>query len=208
MPPGPTPRILRKGSPEAASALGSADELLATAHARAREVIAAAEEEAARVRAEASAVALEARRAAADAGHAEGLGRAAAALALAAEAREARLAELDGAVVDVAIEIARRLVGRELASSPEAVVDVARRALRAAAGCGDIVLRAAPGDLATLREADGVLRTLIDRGGLAIEPDPALAPGEVVVEASRGRVDARIGAQLDAFRRALDPEGR
>jgi flagellar biosynthesis/type III secretory pathway protein FliH len=203
---GPTPRILRHGSPEAAAALGRADALLDEAQARAREVVAAAEEEAARLRAAAAGEAVTARRAAADAGHAEGMGRAAAALALAAEVREAKLAELDSAVVEVALEIARRLVGRELSTSPDAVVEVAGRALRAAAGCGDIVLRASPEDLETLRAAEGRLGTLIERGTLTTAPDPRLGRGEVVVEAPGGRVDARIEAQLEAFRRALQVE--
>lgn len=205
---GANPRILKKGSPQASAARGSADELLAAAHERSRAIVAAAEEEAARLRDGAATAAREARMAAAAEGHAEGLGRAAAALALAAEVREAKLAELDHAVVDVALEIARRVVGRELATAPAAVLDVARRALRAAAGCGDIVLRVAPADLASIRGADDDLRALVDRGALSVSEEPTLAPGEVVVEASGGRVDARITAQLEAFRRALRPEGR
>jgi flagellar biosynthesis/type III secretory pathway protein FliH len=127
-------------------------------------------------------------------------------IALATEIREAKLAELDAAVVEVAVEIARRILGRELTASPGTVVDVARRALRVASGCGDIVLRAAPEDAAALREAEGVLRRLVERGSLSVVEDAGLGRGEVVVESSGGRVDARIDAQLDSFRRALQAE--
>lgn len=198
------PRVLKKGSAEAAPRC--AEEILASAQARSRELLAEAEGAAAGIRAAACADALQARATAVEEGHAEGRARAAALLALATEAREARLAELDSAVVEVALEVARRILGRELTASPGLVVDVARRALRAASGCGDIVLRAAPADLEPLVEADGVLRRLVERGSLAVVEDPGLARGEVVVEASGGRVDARIDAQLDAFRRALQAE--
>jgi flagellar biosynthesis/type III secretory pathway protein FliH len=184
------------------------DELLAQAHERAREIIMAAEAAAAAVRGGAAEELRRARLAASADGHAEGMARAAAALALAADVREAKLAELDGALIEVALEIARQLVGRELAAAPEAIVDVAKRALRVAAGTGDIVLKVAPADLATIRDAGGSLRALVEQGSLALSEDAGLLAGEVVVESAGGRVDARIAAQLDAFRRALQAEGR
>jgi flagellar assembly protein FliH len=204
---GAPPRVLKKGSIPATPGTASADALLTTARERSREILAAAEAEAERLRAGAIAEVSEARSAAAAAGFAEGRGLAAAILARAGEVREAKLAELDGAVVEVAIEIARRIVGRELATRPDAVLDVARRALRAAAGSGDIVLRVATGDLAAVREADDELRGLLERGALSLAEDPTLARGEIVVEACRGRIDARIDAQLEAFRKALRAEG-
>lgn len=192
---------------EAGLSRASGDELVAAARQRASEIVAAAEAEAVRVRSAASDEVGRARLAGSQEGHAEGMARAAAALALAAEVRDARLAELDGVVVEVALGIASRLVDRELSTSAEAVLGVARRALRAAAGCGDIVLRVAPTDLASVREASGALAQLVERGSLAVADDPTLQAGEVIVESTGGRVDARIGAQLDAFRRALEAEG-
>jgi len=200
--------MLKRGSLDGTAPFASAEGLLATARARATEVIAAAEAEAGRLRATVAEEVRLARLAGAKEGHAEGMARAAAALAMAAEAREARLAELDGAVVEVALEIAHRLVGRELSTTADSVLGVARRALRAAAGCGDIVLRVASGDLARVRAASDALAQLVERGSLAVAEDPTLQAGEVIVESAGGRVDARIGAQLDAFRRALQGEGR
>jgi flagellar biosynthesis/type III secretory pathway protein FliH len=181
--------------------------LLAAAEARAEGILRGAEVEASRIRAAASDEVAAARVEAAAAGRAEGLARAAAALALAADVREAKLAELDAAVVEVALDIARRVVGRELAASPDTVVELARRALRAAAGGGDITLRIAPGDAGRLHGADDALRAIVQRGALTIAEDPSLASGEVVVESAGGRVDARVDAQLEQFRRALQAEG-
>jgi flagellar biosynthesis/type III secretory pathway protein FliH len=66
----------------------------------------------------------------------------------------------------------------------------------------------ASGDLARVRAASDALAQLVERGSLAVAEDPTLQAGEVIVESAGGRVDARIGAQLDAFRRALQGEGR
>jgi flagellar biosynthesis/type III secretory pathway protein FliH len=206
---GGTGRILKKGSADPGAAIPRVVEgAVLEARARASQIIAEAEAQAAAVRANADADAGRTLSSAREQGHADGLAQAAASMALAAQVREAKLAELDRAVVDVALEVARRVLGRELETSPQAVLDVARRALRAAAGAGDIVLRICPGDLPTVREAAGPLSTLVLQGSLAIVEDPGLQRGEVVVEAPGGRVDARIGAQLEAFRRALQSEER
>jgi flagellar assembly protein FliH len=201
---GASSRVLKKGS---LSSAPTAEALIAAARERAGEIRAAAEAEGERLRREASEQLRLARLAAVEAGHAEGMARAAVALVRVAELRDAKVAELDTAVVELALDIARRLVGRELGASPGDVIGVARRALRAAAGLGDVVLRAAPPDLPAVREESGVLARLVERGSLTVVEDATLAAGEVIVESAGGRVDARISAQLDAFRRALLAEG-
>ena len=203
---GGSTRILKNGTPEAAAALTRPDAVLAAARAQGEEIVAAAGAEAASLRARAreeAGLALEAARVA---GKAEGLGQAAAALALAARARDEAIGSLEGTVVDAAVAIARRLVGRELAGSRQETLELARGALRAAAGLGDVVLRVAPSDLAALRGAGDALGALAGKGTLSLAEDPTLGPGEVIVEARGGRVDGRIEARLDALRRALDAE--
>jgi len=205
---GAPPRILKKGTAGVAAAARTPEEAMASAREGARQIVAAAEAEAERMRAALAEELLAARAAAAEEGYAEGRGRAAALLARAIAAREARLAEVDGAVVEIALEVAQRIVRHELAIAPAAVLDMARRALRAAAGRGEVVLRAAPEDLALLRGSEEELWTLVEGGALTLTEDPALARGEVIVESLGGRVDGRIEAQLGAFRRALGVEGR
>jgi flagellar biosynthesis/type III secretory pathway protein FliH len=199
-------RILKGGRP--ASPAPGSDESVSEARARAAEIVATAEASAGEIREQALEDARRARRAAFAAGHADGMASAAAALARVAEVEAARLAELDAAVVEVALEIARRVVGREIATRPADVLDMARRALRAAAGAGDVVVRVAPTDVGTVREALPALQAACDRGALSIAEDPGLDPGEVVVETGGGRVDARVAAQLEAFRRVLSPVDR
>jgi flagellar assembly protein FliH len=138
------------------------------------------------------------------AGHAKGL----------AEAREqgkARIARLDAiceqaarplAALDAAVEqelaqlavaIARRVIGHELATRPEGIVQAVRQAAAALpAATRELRVRLHPDDLALVRELD------------ATEPhwqlvaDPALARGDCLLESERSRLDARVETRLAA----------
>ncbi|HEY6005251.1 MAG TPA: flagellar assembly protein FliH, partial [Anaeromyxobacter sp.] len=81
-----------------------------------REMIAAAEDEARRVRAEAEAFREAVRREAVEEGRREGLASAAAALALAGAERDRLLAEAGRELVSLALAVARKVLGDELAA--------------------------------------------------------------------------------------------
>lgn len=102
------------------------------------------------------------------------------------------LAAADRTLAAAAVELAAAILAREpQASSVEAV----ERALRIA---GDTVprrIRLAPSDLAALPASTAE--------GVDLVADPAVAPGDAIVELPRGDVDARIGAALDRARAAL-----
>ena len=63
----------------------------------------------------------------------------------------------------------------------------------------------APGDLDTLRRglADDLARLERERG-VAFAPEPALAPGDVRVDAGAGQVDARVREVLRHVRHELE----
>ena len=167
---------------------------LAEADAEAERILAAAREERARIHAEA-----------AEAGRQEGLGRAAATMAGAAAERERRLADLAGEVAALALEVARKVLGRELALDPEAVVALAAAAVAEARERREVALRVSPGDAPALRRSEGRLAALLARApGLSLREDPSLAPGEMVIETEAGTIDARVEAQLAALARALE----
>lgn len=136
-------------------------------------------------------------------GHAEGMARAAATLLHAEARRDGWLAAAEAEVVDLALEVARRLVGRELALDPGAVRAGAEAAVGAARGRRRATLRLHPAAAAALRGEEGPLAALGGLPSLELVSDPALAPGDAVVEAEGGAVDARLEVRLDAFRRAL-----
>jgi type III secretion protein L len=172
----------------------------ATAEARRR--LASADEAARatleRARSEAEALCAEARAR----GHEEGLAEAAEVLLRAVAQRDRLLASAEGDLVDLAIEIARRV----LASAAErgAVADVAARALELARLREHVAIRAHPADLAALRDAEPALLALLARArGIALRPDATIERGGVVVETEAGRIDARLETQLAGLRRAL-----
>lgn len=172
---------------------------------RARALVAAAEADAERIRGAAHDERDRVLAAAAEAGRQEGLGRAAALLASVAVERERRLSGLAGEVASLALEVARGVLGRELALDPGAVVALAARALAEARDRREVVLRVSPEDAPALRAAEGPLAALLARApGLALREDPSLGPGDVVVETEAGTVDARIEAQLAVLQRALE----
>jgi flagellar biosynthesis/type III secretory pathway protein FliH len=170
---------------------------------RAQALIASAEVEAAAVRR----AALEDRAAALVSGRQEGLGAA-------RELVEHRLAELasyqqrwlaraEVEALDLAVEMARRLVGRELQGDPARVGEGMMAAVRAAGRRQVLRIRLHPECVAQIRQratADGTTGV----SDLDLVADPSLVPGDVVVETEAGRVDARISRRLDGFRAAIE----
>ncbi|HEX9049785.1 MAG TPA: FliH/SctL family protein, partial [Anaeromyxobacter sp.] len=105
-----------------------------------------------------------------------------------------------------ALEVARALLGAELAAREDAVVDLAARALGEARARRQVTLRVHPDDALAVRSGEGRLRAILERAPLAIRDDPAVGRGGVVVETEAGRIDGRIEAQLAELERALEEE--
>ncbi len=189
---------------QAARAPGVVDRLELEARERARGLLAEAQEAAARIRLALERERDETLRAATLAGREEGLAAAAAALLAAAEVRRQRLDGLEREIAAVALEVARKLVGRVVAERPELVTELARRALEPVRARREVLLRVNPADAPRLREEQPRLASLLDRApGVSIREDAGIEPGGVVVETEAGRVDARVEAQLAVLERAL-----
>lgn len=172
---------------------------------RARALVAKAEEDAAEIRAAAEADRERLRAEAIASGRAEGLAQAAAALVAAVRERDRRLAGVERELLALAIDVARKILGRELALDPAAVVGIARAALAAAQGRRELTLRANPEDADALRAADGALGGAVGPSArFAIREDPSVPPGGVVVETEAGLLDARLETQLATLLRALE----
>jgi flagellar assembly protein FliH len=174
---------------------------------RAAALVAGAEAEAAEVRRAAG----EVRAAAREQGWAEGRQEAgvelAARLSELAEAQRRWLARAEAEVLDLAVEMARRILGRELRSDPAAACQGLAAALRAAGARRGLRVRLHPAGVASLRVGAASAGQGSEAAGLELVADPDLAPGDVVVESEAGQVDGRIARRLEAFRSALDEEG-
>lgn len=107
----------------------------------------------------------------------------------------------------LAVRIAEKILGRELALSPDAVVDIAREALTAAGTARQITIRCHPDDLAALERGRPRLLERASRAlVLQLRADPNLPRAGCVVETELATIDARLSTQLDAIERALRGE--
>jgi type III secretion protein L len=123
--------------------------------------------------------------------------------AVAARARAWAEAELRA----LGVRIAEKLLGRELALDPAAVVDVAATAMRHAGEPRELVVRCASEDLEALERGKP---RLVERCRAAqavrFVADDRVARGGCIVETELGVVDARLSTQLEAIERALRGE--
>lgn len=167
-------------------------EMVAAAEATARQIVAEAEGLRDRVRAEAV-----------EEGRREGEAGAASVLLRAAAARDRLLREAEHELAVLAIAVARKVLGRELAAGG-AVAALAATALAEVRTRREVAVHVHPADAAELRAAHGTLAALLVHAPLELREDPALERGTVVVETEAGRVDAGIETQLEVLSRALE----
>lgn len=103
-------------------------------------------------------------------------------------------AQVETQATNLAFEITRELVGRELRDGDAAGEQLVRRALAVLPETGFARLRVHPDLAPQLREVDGTA---------TVVADPALAPGDILVEADHHVVDLRLSTALDRLREAL-----
>lgn len=112
------------------------------------------------------------------------------------------LAELERDGVALGVGIAQAVVGRELESTDEPVLDAMRRAAQLLPDRGTPIIRVHPADEATVREAASN-----DPGQwtpeVSVVADANVEPGGCVVDIGPCRVDAQIATALDRMRSTL-----
>jgi len=128
--------------------------------------------------------------------------------AFAAERRDYLRAQR-GALVDLAIAIAERILMRELSTDPAALVALVERAIDSlpqASRDGGVALHLSPSDHGVLAQGEGdALARLAQDGTVQIVSDAGLAPGDVRVQAGATTLDARRSVLLERVREALAP---
>jgi type III secretion system HrpE/YscL family protein len=181
---------------EVYDATEEAKRIVDEAQARATELVGAARDEAASIREDA-----------ARAGRDESRAQAAALLAEASAIRDRALRAAERETAEVAIAVARRILGEEIALAPERVTALVGEVLARARRANDVTVTLHPDDAATLRS---VQDTLLERAGrparFTIVEDPSLTRGGCIVRTELGQLDARIEVQLEALASALGIE--
>lgn len=130
-------------------------------------------------------------------------GEVAATLATLAGTQGRILEECRGAVLDLAIEIAARVVRERIEAGDPVAARIAEEIVAAGPKNGTRTIRVNPADHHALLEIEPALAS---SGPLEIVPDPSVTPGGVVVETSQEIVDGRIETALTSVREALEEE--
>jgi flagellar assembly protein FliH len=108
--------------------------------------------------------------------------------------------EAEEDTVNLAIAIARRVLHRELATDPEAILGLVIAAFQKLSARETHRLRVSPADAAALQEN----RARMDLpAGLEISPDPSVPIGSAIFETSRGELDASVDTQLAEIQRGF-----
>jgi flagellar assembly protein FliH len=103
-------------------------------------------------------------------------------------------------LVELALIIARELVGADLRRDPGPLIHLVERCLDEVAGESSITVRLHPADRAALLSARPDLGKTAD---LRVVEDPSMARGGCAAESSRRLVDARLEERLDNMRDGL-----
>jgi len=121
-----------------------------------------------------------------------------------AQQRRELLVELQPYVVRIAVEVARRIVRRELSADPGLVTRTVESALEQMMSASEITVRVHPLDAQLLRSTISEIVTAPDQAeAIDILPDGAIEPGGCVVESDRGIVDARLRTQFEEMQARL-----
>lgn len=101
-----------------------------------------------------------------------------------------------------ASDIAKKILAEELTLRPEAIVSLAREAIKRVQNTTSVRIRVNPFDLHTLNERkEEILRVAAGVRGIEIAGDETLERGSVIIETENGILDARIEAQLENLSR-------
>jgi flagellar assembly protein FliH len=125
-----------------------------------------------------------------------------------AEVHDRYLAKAEAAAVDLAFQIAEKVVGATIASDPQAVLGVVSGALLRTTDRDHLVLEVNPGDFELVRDSASELAARL--GGInriEVVSERRVEAGGCVVRTEAGEIDARVSSQLERVRQLLAEAG-
>lgn len=121
-----------------------------------------------------------------------------------AEMYDSYLADAESAAVDLAFQIAEKVIGATVASDREAVLGIVSGALLRTTDRDHLVLEVNPGDFELVRESASELAARL--GGInrmEVVSERRVEAGGCVVRTEAGEIDARVSSQLERVRQLL-----
>ncbi|MFX4261954.1 FliH/SctL family protein [Pelotomaculum propionicicum] len=125
-------------------------------------------------------------------------------LAQAEKYRRSTMESLEGEIIELARDIAERLISAQLTLDREVVLSVAAESLRLVADRLNVVLYVNPDELVLVERRMGELKSLLPaRGQFQVVSDSAVQLGGCRVETEQGTVDATMETRREALLKAL-----
>ena len=122
--------------------------------------------------------------------------------------KERKIQEILPEIVDLSLEIARKIVHRKIEQDREIIISVVREAVKKIGREERMLIRVNPADYDTMISNLEVLREESRLKDITIEPSESVSPGGCYIETPTAEVDARIEEQIrelrDAITTALD----
>ena len=121
-----------------------------------------------------------------------------------AEMHDRYVADAEAAAVDLAFQIAEKVIGATVASDREAVLSIVSGALLRTTDRDHLVLEVNPGDFELVRDSAAELAARL--GGInrmEVVSERRVEAGGCVVRTEAGEIDARVSSQLERVRQLL-----
>jgi flagellar assembly protein FliH len=135
---------------------------------------------------------------------AQDLGRLSALLSSIHESHSAFFRAAERQVVDLALQIAQKVVEREVENMPDLAVNVIRAALEEMDGRTAVRIRVNPADAELLqRRWTQVVPPGVGADRIELQPDERVSTGGAVIETTHGQVDAQLESKLAQLGNAL-----
>lgn len=120
------------------------------------------------------------------------------------EQRQIIIAQAEGDLLLLAIDLAKRLVGRELSLDREAIRPIANEAIGLVTDRSSILVRVNPDDLKVMEDDLPSLKNYFpDLGAVHLEADPSVERGGIIAATREAEVDMRLATRLAAFEEAI-----
>jgi len=120
-----------------------------------------------------------------------------------ASQRRRLLKESEAAVLRVACDIARRIVGKSAEIREEVVLEVVKNALGHMRDNDRLTIRINPSDHDVLARCEKEWLDSARAAGITITDDGRIKPGGCLIEGESGSVEAQIDRQVDLIEKAL-----
>ncbi|MDX9714362.1 MAG: FliH/SctL family protein [Dissulfurispiraceae bacterium] len=108
-----------------------------------------------------------------------------------------KVKELSEQIISLALDIAKKIVQKEIESDKDIVLFVALNAMKKISEREEnITLRISPIDYEVIISASSTLKDASGVKDIVIEPDDSISPGGCYIVTERGEIDARIEEQV------------